>query len=270
MITMPYNCSSHRCSSQPTQTSGTPQAHPRAIAAFGRECTRRGVPPATASLFGSQFITWRGVPLIPSDKIPLEEGRTKILLLRVGEERQGVVGLYQPGLTGDTGPAGQRPPRRHARRGRDNHRPPRERQAACTGTIGAEQHPDSLEEAGFTVHPPPRREAGPGWDPLTPVAAAPAGPARVLADPYAPLRAQQFYFADPARLSRTSAPVTRRPGGPRRAGDVQHACGGGPAGSYLAPSRHPAHPVTCGSLVPLVRGPRTLPAEPGFTDFSYR
>ena len=76
-------------------------AHPRGIAAFGRECTRRGVPPATVSLFGSQFITWRGVPLIPSDKVPLEDGRTKILLLRVGEERQGVVGLYQPGLTGE-------------------------------------------------------------------------------------------------------------------------------------------------------------------------
>lgn len=35
-------------------------AHPDAIAAFGRECTRRGVPPPTVSLFGSQFITWRG------------------------------------------------------------------------------------------------------------------------------------------------------------------------------------------------------------------
>src|ERR1700690_3061346 len=30
-------------------------AHPAAIAAFGRECTRRGVPPPTVSLFGSQF-----------------------------------------------------------------------------------------------------------------------------------------------------------------------------------------------------------------------
>jgi len=28
-------------------------AHPKAIAAFGREATRRGVPPATVSLFGS-------------------------------------------------------------------------------------------------------------------------------------------------------------------------------------------------------------------------
>ena len=40
--------------------------HPAAIAAFGRECTRRGVPPATVSLYGSQFITWRGMPVIPS------------------------------------------------------------------------------------------------------------------------------------------------------------------------------------------------------------
>ncbi len=78
--------------------------HPLAIAAFGRECTRRGVPPPTISLFGSQFITWRGIPLIPSDKLPLENGKTKIILLRTGEERQGVVGLYQPNLPGELSP----------------------------------------------------------------------------------------------------------------------------------------------------------------------
>jgi Phage capsid-like protein len=77
--------------------------HPAAVAAFGRECTRRGVPPATVSLFGSQFLTWRGLPLIPSDKVPLDDGKTKILLLRTGEDRQGVVGLYQPGLAGERG-----------------------------------------------------------------------------------------------------------------------------------------------------------------------
>ncbi len=54
--------------------------HPSAIAAFGREATRRGSPPPTVSLFGSQFITWRGVPLIPSDKVPVADGKTKILL----------------------------------------------------------------------------------------------------------------------------------------------------------------------------------------------
>lgn len=78
--------------------------HPLAIAAFGRECTRRGVPPPTVSLFGSQFITWRGIPLIPSDKVPIENNKTKIILLRTGESRQGVVGLYQPGLPGEQSP----------------------------------------------------------------------------------------------------------------------------------------------------------------------
>jgi hypothetical protein len=79
-------------------------AHPLAIAAFGRECTRRGVPPATVSIHGSQFLTWRGLPLVPSDKVPIIDGKTKVLLLRVGERRQGVIGLYQPGLTGEHSP----------------------------------------------------------------------------------------------------------------------------------------------------------------------
>lgn len=78
--------------------------HPRAVAAFGRECTRRGVPPPTVSLFGSQFLTWRGVPLIPSDKLGVENDTSRILLLRTGESRQGVVGLYQRGLQGEQSP----------------------------------------------------------------------------------------------------------------------------------------------------------------------
>src|ERR1035441_9436390 len=81
-------------------------AHPRAIAAFGRECTRRGVPPPTVTLFGAPFLTWRGVPLIPSDKIATrsKDQTTKILLVRVGEKKQGVVGLFQPGLPGEQSP----------------------------------------------------------------------------------------------------------------------------------------------------------------------
>ncbi len=78
--------------------------HPSAIAAFGRECTRRGVPPPTVSMYGSPFVTWRGIPLIPSDKVPVENGKTKIILLRTGESRQGVVGLFQPGLPGEQSP----------------------------------------------------------------------------------------------------------------------------------------------------------------------
>ncbi|HZS05475.1 MAG TPA: family 2A encapsulin nanocompartment shell protein [Blastocatellia bacterium] len=88
-------------------------AHPRAIAAFGRECTRRGVPPPTVTLFGSSFLTWRGIPLVPTDKLLVDGqtapavgqgGKTSILLLRVGEQKQGVIGLYQPGLPGEQTP----------------------------------------------------------------------------------------------------------------------------------------------------------------------
>jgi len=80
-------------------------AHPRAIAAFGRECTYRGVPPPTATIFGSPFVTWRGIPLIPTDKLLIDgAGKTNILLLRTGERKQGVVGLFQPGLPGEQTP----------------------------------------------------------------------------------------------------------------------------------------------------------------------
>ena len=80
-------------------------AHPRAIAAFGRECTRRGVPPPTANLFGSQFLTWRGLPLVPCDKLAVKAEKTSILLLRSGEKKQGVIGLFQPGLPGEVSPS---------------------------------------------------------------------------------------------------------------------------------------------------------------------
>ena len=87
-------------------------AHPRAVAAFGRECTLRGVPPATVTLFGSPFLTWRGIPIIPCDKLHVDGkakpngagGKTSILLLRVGEKKQGVIGLFQPGLPGEQTP----------------------------------------------------------------------------------------------------------------------------------------------------------------------
>jgi hypothetical protein len=78
-------------------------AHPRAIAAFGREATRRGVPPATVNLFGSPVITWRGIPIVPSNKLGVEGDESQILLMRTGEARQGVVGLYQPGTAGEEG-----------------------------------------------------------------------------------------------------------------------------------------------------------------------
>ena len=80
-------------------------AHPRAIAAFGRECTYRGVPPPTALLFGAPFLTWRGVPLVPCGKVPIGDAKPSILLVRTGEKKQGVVGLFQPGLVGEVSPS---------------------------------------------------------------------------------------------------------------------------------------------------------------------
>jgi hypothetical protein len=80
-------------------------AHPRAIAAFGRECTRRGVPPPTMTMFGSPFLTWRGLPLVPSDKVRIKDNKSEILLMRVGERKRGVVGLFQPGLPGEVNPS---------------------------------------------------------------------------------------------------------------------------------------------------------------------
>jgi len=80
-------------------------AHPRAIAAFGRECTRRGVPPPTITLFGSPMVTWRGLPLVPSDKLHVSGKKTDILLMRTGEKKRGVIGLFQPGLPGEVSPS---------------------------------------------------------------------------------------------------------------------------------------------------------------------
>ena len=80
-------------------------AHPRAIAAFARECTRRGVTQPTLNLYGSQFYTWRGLPLVPCDKMRVKAEKSSILLLRTGEKKQGVVGLFQPGLPGEVSPS---------------------------------------------------------------------------------------------------------------------------------------------------------------------
>lgn len=80
-------------------------AHPRAIAAFGRECTRRGVPPPTITLFGTPMLTWRGLPIVPTDKLHLAGKKTDILLMRTGEKKRGVTGLFQPGIPGEVSPS---------------------------------------------------------------------------------------------------------------------------------------------------------------------
>src|SRR5258707_853128 len=74
-------------------------AHPRAIAAFGKECNRLGIHPQTVSIHGATVPAWRGLPIFPCNKIPVTETNTSsILVLRTGEESQGVVGLHQTGI----------------------------------------------------------------------------------------------------------------------------------------------------------------------------
>jgi CRP-like cAMP-binding protein len=80
-------------------------AHPSAIAAFGRECTRSRLCPPTVEVQGREVVSWRGVPLLPCDKIPISAaGTTSILAMRTGEDDQGVVGLRQTGLADEYEP----------------------------------------------------------------------------------------------------------------------------------------------------------------------
>ncbi|MGW8953732.1 family 2B encapsulin nanocompartment shell protein [Streptomyces sp. NPDC055709] len=81
-------------------------AHPRAIAAFGRECSRRGIYPDTVDIGGHRIPAWRGVPIFPCNKIPVSDARTtSILCLRTGEEDQGVIGLQQSGIPDEIEPS---------------------------------------------------------------------------------------------------------------------------------------------------------------------
>ncbi|ORT61465.1 family 2B encapsulin nanocompartment shell protein [Streptomyces sp. CB03238] len=81
-------------------------AHPRAIAAFGRECNKRGLVPDTVEVAGHQIPAWRGVPIFPCNKIPVSEARTtSIICMRTGEADQGVIGLHQTGLPDEIEPS---------------------------------------------------------------------------------------------------------------------------------------------------------------------
>ena len=49
---------------------------------------------------------WRGVPIFPCNKIPVTDTRTSsIMLMRTGEEDQGVIGLHQTGIPDEYQPS---------------------------------------------------------------------------------------------------------------------------------------------------------------------
>jgi CRP-like cAMP-binding protein len=80
-------------------------AHPRTIAAFGQECNRMGIYPAIVEVQGSKVMSWRGVPILPCDKIPISEDHTSsILVFRTGEKDQGVIGLQPKAIPDEVEP----------------------------------------------------------------------------------------------------------------------------------------------------------------------
>ncbi|MCX5195438.1 family 2B encapsulin nanocompartment shell protein [Streptomyces sp. NBC_00249] len=74
-------------------------AHPKTIAAVGREFNARGLYPDHVDVGGQSVPSWRGVPILPCNKIPIsKENTSSIIAMRTGEENQGVIGLRQTGL----------------------------------------------------------------------------------------------------------------------------------------------------------------------------
>ncbi len=81
-------------------------AHPRTIAAFGQECSKRGIYPQRVEMNGHMVPAWRDIPLLPCNKIPVSPERTSsVLLFRTGEDNRGVVGLHQTGIPDEYEPS---------------------------------------------------------------------------------------------------------------------------------------------------------------------
>ncbi len=81
-------------------------AHPRTIAAFGRECNRLGLYPDPIPMGNSAIPSWRGIPIYPCNKIPVTAQRTSsIMLMRVGAANQGVIGLHKTAIPDEYQPS---------------------------------------------------------------------------------------------------------------------------------------------------------------------
>ncbi|MEU0216673.1 family 2B encapsulin nanocompartment shell protein [Streptomyces sp. NPDC006265] len=74
-------------------------AHPRTIAAIGRGFNACGLYPDHVDLGGQSVPAWRGVPILPCNKIPISKEQTSsVIAMRTGEKNQGVIGLRKTGL----------------------------------------------------------------------------------------------------------------------------------------------------------------------------
>jgi hypothetical protein len=55
---------------------------------------------------GQAVPSWRGVPILPCNKIPISPQNTSsFIVLRIGEENQGVIGLHQAGIPDEYEPS---------------------------------------------------------------------------------------------------------------------------------------------------------------------
>jgi hypothetical protein len=90
--------------------------HPETLAEFRKQANASQLTLETVDVFGSPFTAWRGLPIVPSNKLSLRSSSTEarpmsrvpaatgtsILLMRLGESKQGVVHLSAKGT--ETGP----------------------------------------------------------------------------------------------------------------------------------------------------------------------
>ncbi|MFJ7957903.1 hypothetical protein ACIQ62_16600 [Streptomyces sp. NPDC096319] len=75
------------------------------MAAFGKECSKRGLAFDSVDVDGRRAPAWRGVPLLPCGKIPVTDRQSSsIIAVRTGEDSEGVIGLHQTGLPDEIEP----------------------------------------------------------------------------------------------------------------------------------------------------------------------
>jgi hypothetical protein len=86
--------------------------HPEALEVFRQQANGAGLTLGNVETLGSSFTAWRGLPILPTNKLHLVSGdgtervarvtpsTTNVLLMRIGEDKQGVISLYAAGTEG--------------------------------------------------------------------------------------------------------------------------------------------------------------------------
>lgn len=67
--------------------------HPTALSEFCKSCNNKNLNTGNIELFGYQFVTWRGLPIVASNKIPYEK-KSHVFLIRTGVKDSGVIQLH--------------------------------------------------------------------------------------------------------------------------------------------------------------------------------